>query len=76
VTTKSGEIFEGIFHTSNVEKEFAVVLKYARLKNSQNNSNIINTLVIQSKDIVDLTAKDITFANDKEQYQRDDSKTL
>ena len=74
VTTRSTDTYEGIFHGSNTEKEFSIVLKLARLKSSQKSSKIIETFIIQSKDIVDITAKDITFANEKEQYQKDDCK--
>eukprot|EP01080_Neovahlkampfia_damariscottae_P001794 gene1794-936_t len=73
VLTKSGETYEGIFHSANVEKEFSIVLKLVRLKSSQKSSKVFDTFIFQSKDIIDVTAKDITFANEKEQYQKDDS---
>jgi hypothetical protein len=68
VQVKSGEVYEGIFHTACTEKGFGVVLKMARKKDSLQTptptvftTTPVNTLIVQPKDFVQLIAKDVTF---------------
>ncbi|KAF8410721.1 hypothetical protein HHK36_003258 [Tetracentron sinense] len=58
VQVKDGSIYSGIFHTSSAEKDYAIVLKTARMikkgKNETNlpNGALIDTLVVLSGDLV------------------------
>jgi len=73
VQVRSGEVYEGIFHSSNVggipgssEKNFGVVLKMARKKDPQETANSkkqskrpLDTLIINPIDFVQLFAKEV-----------------
>lgn len=75
VQVTDGSIYEGIFHTCQVDKDFAIVLKIVRIKNPSNLQDIqypIDTFIIQGKDIVQIKAADITFASENQLY-RDES---
>lgn len=68
VTLKNGTIYEGIFHTASTEKEFNIVLKWARKKTtSLNTANPpIETFIISSKDFSFINAQEISFTSEKE----------
>lgn len=63
VQVKSGASYEGIFHTATTEKGFGVVLKMARKKEAGSAilSAPVATIIIQPKDFVQLTAKEVSF---------------
>ncbi len=67
---KSGIVYEGIFHTWNVEnnKELHVVLSYAKIVKDPNSKpsdrqaaaeRPVKRLVIHDKDLVQIVAKDV-----------------
>ncbi|OVA08908.1 LsmAD domain [Macleaya cordata] len=70
VQVKNGSIFSGIFHATNAEKDFGIILKMARLTKDgsfrgQNAvSDSVNkapskTLIIPAKELVQVMAKDV-----------------
>lgn len=77
VQVKNGSIYSGIFHTANIEKDYGVVLKMARLtkdgsakggakdmfKDSARKAPV-KTLIILAKDLVQVIAKDIPLTGD------------
>ncbi|KAF6152358.1 hypothetical protein GIB67_006012 [Kingdonia uniflora] len=88
VEVKNGSIFSGIYHAANVEKDFGISLRMARLVKdvSFRGQNIVSewaskpipkTLVIPGKDIVQIIAKGAYVISEDEstnglQYERDD----
>jgi hypothetical protein len=81
VQVLSGEIFEGIFHGTNIDDSddsFSIVLLLARLKplgkkTGKKGLETHDTYIINGNDIAQIHAKAILFAPEKEQY-RDESK--
>lgn len=72
VQVKNGSIFSGIFHTTNAEKDYGVVLRMARLIKDGSikggkcddvkdaaNKGPIKTLIILANDLVQVIAKDV-----------------
>lgn len=70
VHIKDGSVYSGIFHTACVDDRYAIVLKRARMvKKGSCNSNVANddvieTLIIQSKDLVQVVAKRVLLPSD------------
>ncbi|XP_023529022.1 polyadenylate-binding protein-interacting protein 3-like isoform X2 [Cucurbita pepo subsp. pepo] len=75
VQVKNGSIYSGIFHSSNTEKDFGIILKMARLTKDTSsrgqktigdslNKAPSKTLVIPAKDLVQVIAKDVTVTKD------------
>ncbi|XP_010276068.1 PREDICTED: uncharacterized protein LOC104610912 isoform X2 [Nelumbo nucifera] len=70
VQVKDGSTYSGIFHTACVEKEYAIVLKRARMiKKGKNDANltkgaIVDTLVVLSGDLVQVVAKGVALRVD------------
>ncbi|XP_050881421.1 polyadenylate-binding protein-interacting protein 4 isoform X1 [Lathyrus oleraceus] len=70
VHVKDGSVFSGIFYTASVDDRFGIVLKQARMtKKGIGHSNVgkealIDTLVVQSKDLVQVIAKGVTLPGD------------
>lgn len=64
---KSGEVYEGVFHTINCERGLSVILKMARKKNPNFNpedvvtSRPMETFIVHSPDLVQIYAKDVSF---------------
>ncbi|KAI8579049.1 hypothetical protein K450DRAFT_243621 [Umbelopsis ramanniana AG] len=71
VKTKDGTEFEGLFHAATTSSELAIVLKLARKihKASQktaetdktNPNATVTTMIIQAKDLIEITAVDVDF---------------
>ena len=69
--TKDGSVFEGLFHAATTSSELAIVLKLARKihKASQktaetdktNPNATVATMIIQAKDLIEVTAVDVDF---------------
>ncbi|KAK4398515.1 Polyadenylate-binding protein-interacting protein 4 [Sesamum angolense] len=63
VHAKDGSVYSGIFHTASVDKDYAVVLKNAKMIKKGNleanvvNGTLIETLIVQSNDLVQVVAK-------------------
>ncbi|KAL6972676.1 Polyadenylate-binding protein-interacting protein 3 [Sarracenia purpurea var. burkii] len=75
VQVKDGSLFSGIFHATNAEKDFGIILKMARSIRSgpsRGNKTILDsvsrapskTLIIPAKELVQLTAKDVSVTRD------------
>ncbi|KAK1440059.1 hypothetical protein QVD17_05884 [Tagetes erecta] len=70
VHIKDGSVYSGIFHTASVHDSYAIVLKRAKMvKKGSCNSNVANedvigTLIIQSKDLVQVVAKKVIIRAD------------
>ncbi|TYK07254.1 polyadenylate-binding protein-interacting protein 3 isoform X1 [Cucumis melo var. makuwa] len=75
VQVKNGSVYSGIFHSSNTDKDFGIILKMARLTKDTSSrgqktigdSSIkapSKTLVIPAKDLVQVIAKDVTVTKD------------
>ncbi|CAM6106174.1 unnamed protein product [Calypogeia fissa] len=77
VQVKNGLFYSGIFHAAEIEKEFGVVLKYARLTRDGSvkggKSEAVKeaarkapqkTFVIHAKDFVQIIAKDVSLSGD------------
>ncbi|CAK8565565.1 unnamed protein product [Lathyrus sativus] len=70
VHVKDGSVFSGIFYTASVDDRFDIVLKQARMtKKGIGHSNVgkdavIDTLVVQSKDLVQVIAKGVALPGD------------
>lgn len=80
-----GSVFSGIFHATNAEKDFGIILKMARVtKNgsSRGQKNISDsvqkppskTLIIPAKDLVQIVAKSVSVTRDglMNELQHDD----
>lgn len=78
VQVKNGSIFSGIFHTTNAEKDYGVVLRMARLIKDGSNKGEkydavkdaaskapIKTLIILANDLVQVIAKDVQITGDE-----------
>ncbi len=73
VSMKNGVVFEGVFHTANVqaktEAEFGVALAFARKvedpKASKKDRTIHNMLVINAADFIEIEARDLPMATGK-----------
>lgn len=65
VQVKSGEVFEGYFHTATTERGYGVVLKFAHKKEASGETATskrpTETFIIYPQDFVQLTAKEVTF---------------
>lgn len=69
--TKDGSEFEGLFHAATTSSELAIVLKLARkihktghktAETDKTNPNApVATMIIQAKDLIEVTAVDIDF---------------
>ncbi|KAL2523695.1 hypothetical protein Adt_08749 [Abeliophyllum distichum] len=65
VHAKDGSIYSGIFYTACVDKDYAIVLKNARMIKKGNraanvaNGSMIETLIVQSEDLVQVVAKGV-----------------
>ncbi|KAL0443381.1 UNVERIFIED_CONTAM: Polyadenylate-binding protein-interacting protein 4 [Sesamum latifolium] len=63
VHAKDGSVYSGIFHTASVDKDYAIVLKNAKMIKKGNleanvvNGTLIETLIVQSDDLVQVVAK-------------------
>lgn len=66
-----GSVFSGIFHATNADKDFGIILKMARLtkasfpRGQKSNLESVNkppskTLIIPAKDLVQITAKSVS----------------
>ncbi|MED6161157.1 Polyadenylate-binding protein-interacting protein 3 [Stylosanthes scabra] len=75
VQVKNGSIYSGIFHATNTEKDFGIILKVARLiKDSslQGQTSSVETvskatsktLIIPAKELVQVIAKDVAVTRD------------
>ncbi|XP_052207692.1 uncharacterized protein LOC127811662 isoform X2 [Diospyros lotus] len=70
VHVKDGAIYSGVFHTACVEDDYSIVLKEARMtKKGNSDANVasgelIETLVVQSEDLVQVVAKGILLPAD------------
>ncbi|XP_078428783.1 CTC-interacting domain 4 isoform X2 [Wolffia australiana] len=73
VHVKNGSVLSGIFHTINVEKDFGLVLKMARItkdcaaKGPNHLSETVKrpqTMIIPARELVQVIAKDISLTND------------
>ncbi|XP_011095381.1 uncharacterized protein LOC105174856 [Sesamum indicum] len=65
VHAKDGSVYSGIFHTASVDKDYAIVLKKAKMIKKGNleanvvNGTLIETLIVQSDDLVQVVAKGV-----------------
>ncbi|KAL2496137.1 hypothetical protein Fot_39894 [Forsythia ovata] len=65
VHAKDGSVYSGIFHTACVNNDYAIVLKEARMIKKGNrgtnvmNGSLIETLIVQSEDLVQVVAKGV-----------------
>ncbi|KAK4439804.1 Polyadenylate-binding protein-interacting protein 4 [Sesamum alatum] len=65
VHAKDGSVYSGIFHTASVDKDYAIVLKKAKMIKKGNleanvvNGTLIETLIIRSDDLVQVVAKGV-----------------
>ncbi|PON98123.1 Ataxin 2, SM domain containing protein [Trema orientale] len=70
VQVRDGSVYSGVFHTASLENGFNIVLKKARMTNKgKGDSNIaddvvVETLVILSRDLVQIVAKGVKFSDD------------
>ncbi|XP_050217958.1 uncharacterized protein LOC126668814 [Mercurialis annua] len=70
VHVRDGSVYSGIFHTASVDKDYAIVLKEAKLAKKGKlvanvvNGSVIETLVIRSGDLVQVVAKEVLFPSD------------
>ncbi|EEF41019.1 conserved hypothetical protein [Ricinus communis] len=72
VHLKNGSIYSGTCHTTNVEKEFAIILKMARLtkdvfrgqKTESLSKAPSKTFIIPGKEVVQVIAKDVSITMD------------
>ncbi|KAH7284905.1 hypothetical protein KP509_33G002100 [Ceratopteris richardii] len=81
VQVKNGSIYSGIFHTASAEKDYGIVIKCARLvrEASSKGKNSVakglttrpyKTLLIQAKDLVQISAKDVPIGTEVAQNGR------
>nr|XP_043619345.1 polyadenylate-binding protein-interacting protein 4 isoform X2 [Erigeron canadensis] len=65
VHIKDGSVYSGIFHTASVDDHYAIVLKSAKMikkgtcKSNVASEDVIETLVIHSKDLVQVVPKKV-----------------
>ncbi|XAR56683.1 hypothetical protein NMG60_11037255 [Bertholletia excelsa] len=65
VHVRDGSVYSGIFHTACVEDDYGIILKKARLTKKGNcyvnvaSGDVIETLVVQSEDLVQVVAKGV-----------------
>ncbi|XP_022877534.1 uncharacterized protein LOC111395668 isoform X3 [Olea europaea var. sylvestris] len=65
VHAKDGSVYSGVFHTASVDNDYAIVLKKARMIKKGNrgtnvmNGSLIETLIVQSEDLVQVVAKGV-----------------
>ncbi|KAG6606702.1 Polyadenylate-binding protein-interacting protein 4, partial [Cucurbita argyrosperma subsp. sororia] len=75
VQVKNGSMYSGIFHSTNAEKDFGIILKMAHLTKDTSSrgqkpigDSLIQapsrTLVIPAKELVQVIAKDVTVTKD------------
>ncbi|KAJ9537471.1 LOW QUALITY PROTEIN: hypothetical protein OSB04_030204, partial [Centaurea solstitialis] len=72
VQVTDGSVFSGIFHATNAEKDFGIILKMARVTkagSSRGQKNISDsapskTLIIPAKDLVQIVAKSVSVTRD------------
>ncbi|KAG8386132.1 hypothetical protein BUALT_Bualt03G0117200 [Buddleja alternifolia] len=70
IHAKDGSVYSGIFHTASFDKDYAIVLKKARMIEKGNqeanvvNGNFIETLIIRSQDLVQVVAKAVPLPSD------------
>ncbi|CAI9261940.1 unnamed protein product [Lactuca saligna] len=75
VQVTDGSIYSGIFHASNADNDFGIILKMACVTNTgssqgqKNSSDSVNkapskTLIIPAKDLVQVVAKDVSVTRD------------
>ncbi|XP_023524688.1 polyadenylate-binding protein-interacting protein 3-like isoform X1 [Cucurbita pepo subsp. pepo] len=75
VQVKNGSMYSGIFHSTNAEKDFGIILKMAHLTKDTSSGgqkpigdSLIQapsrTLVIPAKELVQVIAKDVTVTKD------------
>uniref|UniRef100_A0A0D6QRJ7 LsmAD domain-containing protein n=1 Tax=Araucaria cunninghamii TaxID=56994 RepID=A0A0D6QRJ7_ARACU len=74
VQVKNGSIFSGIFHSTNIDKDYGVVLKMARLikdgsakggKFDPASKAPIKNMIIWANDLVQVIAKDVPLMGDE-----------
>ncbi|KAK9102486.1 hypothetical protein Sjap_019740 [Stephania japonica] len=76
VHVKNGSVFSGIFHCTNAEKDFGVILKMARLikdgssKGQKSLADFVSkapskTLIIPAKELVQVIAKSVSVTGDE-----------
>lgn len=70
VHAKDGSVYSGTFHTASVDKDYAIVLKKARMiKKGNQDTNVVNgtlieTLIVRSEDLVQVVAKGVILPSD------------
>ncbi|KAH6778498.1 hypothetical protein C2S51_009810 [Perilla frutescens var. frutescens] len=70
VHAKDGSVYSGIFHTASVDKDYAIVLKKAKMIKKGNldtnvgNGTLIETLIVHSEDLVQVVAKGVILPSD------------
>ncbi|KAK7389651.1 hypothetical protein VNO78_24870 [Psophocarpus tetragonolobus] len=75
VQVKNGSIYSGIFHATNTDKDFGIILKVARLtkdgslQGQRSGVEYVNkapskTLIIPANDLVQVIAKDVAVSRD------------
>ncbi|KAK7335854.1 hypothetical protein VNO80_27946 [Phaseolus coccineus] len=75
VQVKNGSTYSGVFHATNTDKDFGIILKMARLTKDGSSRGQksgaefvskppIKILVIPAKDLVQVTAQDVAIARD------------
>ncbi|XP_051152173.1 uncharacterized protein LOC127266094 isoform X3 [Andrographis paniculata] len=71
VYAKDGSVYSGIFHTASLDKKYAIVLKKARMVEKGNlddsvmDGALIETLIVQSKDLVQVVAKGVLLPSNR-----------
>lgn len=76
VQVKNGSMYSGIFHATNTEKDFGIILKMARLtkdatfRGQKASSEALSkaplkTLIIPANDLVQVIAKDVSVTTDR-----------
>ncbi|RDX76156.1 Polyadenylate-binding protein-interacting protein 4 [Mucuna pruriens] len=75
VQVKNGSIYSGIFHATNADKDFGIILKMARLtkdgslQGQKSGAEFVSkptskVLIIPAKDLVQVTAQDVAITRD------------
>ncbi|RZB84421.1 polyadenylate-binding protein-interacting protein 3-like isoform X1 [Glycine soja] len=75
VQVKNGSIYSGIFHATNTDKDFGIILKMARLtkdgslRGQKSGTEFVSKpplkiLIIPAKDLVQVTAQDVAITRD------------
>ncbi|KAL6520825.1 hypothetical protein OROHE_017006 [Orobanche hederae] len=65
VYARDGSVYSGIFYTASVEKDYAIVLKKAKMIKKGNleanvvNGTLIDTLIVGSEDLAQIVAKGV-----------------